>query len=78
MLTRSAVAEQRLKDDLQIMEGGYLALRSGQYVVCPRRSNQHVVDANALFTAIERGYAKLAEKRTVRITPEGWAFCGFA
>lgn len=76
MATSNAVTEQQLKDDLQIMEGGHLTLRDRHYVVCPRRSNQHVVDAAALFTAIERGYARLAEKHTVRVTPEGWAFCG--
>lgn len=71
----NALQEQVLKDNLQIMDGGYIGLRGGHYVVHPRHTNQHVVPTGGIFEAIERGFAKL-DNRTVRVTPAGWAFCG--
>ncbi len=70
----TALQQQVLKDNLQVMDGGYIALRGGRYVVCPRRSNQHTIPTPAVFQAIEAGFAIL-NNRHVRLTEQGKAFC---
>ena len=72
----SAVSEQILKDNLQVMDGGHVTLRDGRYVICPRRSNQHIIDVNSFFAARERGYAVMDDRHDVHVTQQGWAFCG--
>lgn len=71
----TALEQQVLKDNLQVMDGGYITLRGGRYVVCPRRSNQHTIATGPVYEAVQRGFA-VVNNRTVRVTPEGWAFAG--
>ena len=71
----AAVHEQVLKDTLQVVDGGYITLRGGRYVVCPRRSNQHTIATGPVYEAVERGLA-VVQNRTVLVTPAGWAFAG--
>lgn len=73
----TAVEEQVLKDTLQVVDGGYITLRGGRYVVCPRRSNQHTVGTREVYQAVERGLAVIRNLH-VHVTPAGWAFCGLA
>lgn len=77
MNAAAAVHDQVLKDTLQVVDGGYIALRSGRYVVCPRRSNQHIVGTHEVFEAVQRGLA-VVRNQHVHVTPAGWAFCGLA
>lgn len=70
----TALQQQVMKDNLQVMDGGYIALRGGRYVVCPRRSNQHTIATPAVFQAVEAGLA-LLRGRQVFLTDQGKAFC---
>lgn len=74
-MSLSAVQEQVLNDNLQIMDGGYITLRGGRYVVCPRCSNQHVIDTACVFQAVEAGYAYVRD-RHVHLTPAGYSRLG--
>lgn len=73
----TSIEAQLLADSLVIMDGGYIALRSGRYCVLPRKSNQHTVSTHDAFLAVERGYAVIRNQH-VHVTPQGWAFCGLA
>lgn len=75
MNAAAAVQEQVLRDTLQVVDGGYIALRSGHYCVLPRHTNQHTVATGPVFEAVERGFA-VVRNRTVRVTDAGWAFAG--
>lgn len=73
----TAVEEQVLKDTLQIMDGGYIALRSGHYCVLPRHTNKHTISTHDAYLAVERGLAVIRNQH-VHVTEQGWAFCGLA
>jgi hypothetical protein len=73
----SAVEHQVLVDTLQVVDGGYITIRSGRYCVCPRHTNQHTVGTHEVFMALERGLVAIRNQH-VHVTPAGWAFCGLA
>lgn len=72
----SAVQEQVLKDNISVMDGGYLALRGGQYRILSPKSNQHHIDASAFIEARDRGYAVMDAGHNIHVTAAGWAFAG--
>lgn len=67
-----------MQENLQLMDGGYLTKRDRQYVICPRHTNQHTIDASAFFTARSMGLVTMDSQHNVHVTEQGWAFCGLA
>lgn len=73
----TALEEQLLRDNLQVMNGGCLGIRDGRHVVHPRVGD-HPISIAPLAQAVEKGYAVVQGDRnhTICLTPAGWAFCG--
>lgn len=67
-----------MRENLQLMDGGYLTQRDRHYVVLPRHTNQHTIDAGTFFEAQRLGLAVMDNKHNVHVTEQGWAFCGLA